>query len=176
MVERRLVVEPVEPYVEPARRLALEEFVSSYPGFYLLKRPAPRPSYRTNPDQASCEYNTAQLRLNVDPFADRWGVLPIRKREGNPYPDRVSIGRAVNCDLVLRVPVISKVHAHFVRQLDGSLSLRDNQSFNGTFHNGRKLDPASCVLLTVADRVRFGPIPFELVDAARMCEVLRTDL
>src|SRR5262245_27832586 len=42
-----------------------------------------------------------------------WEILPVAKAAGNPYPDRISIGRARNCDVVMRDPTVSKLHAHF---------------------------------------------------------------
>lgn len=170
-------MDPVDRYLERARERTIEEFVLEYRGFYLLKRPAKRPSLSEKPEhRPSYEYNTVQLRLNVDPFADRWGVLAVRKREGNPYPERISIGRAGNCDLVLRVPVVSKVHAHLLVEPDGSLCLRDNQAQNGTFRNGRRLEPLVSVPLLVGDQLRFGPVPFELTDAPRLHEILRSEM
>src|SRR5689334_23533278 len=52
----------------------------------------------------------------------------------NPFPDRLTIGRATNCDVVIRFAFVSKVHAHLFVQGD-KLTLRDNKASNGTFHN-----------------------------------------
>src|ERR1700751_1190046 len=46
-------------------------------------------------------------------------VRSIVKTPGNPYPDRISIGRARNCDVAIRDPSVSKLHAHFRKRDDG---------------------------------------------------------
>ena len=98
----------------------------------------------------------------------------MKKREGSPYPDRISIGRAPNCDIVLRVHVISKVHAHILHGPDGSFQLRDNHAANSTYLNGRVLTAGSCYPLTLGDEVTFGPMAFEFVDAELLYDILRT--
>src|SRR5258707_532939 len=65
-------------------------------------------------------------------------IIPVLKRAGNPYPDRISVGRAANCDVVLRDPSVSKLHAHIVMR-GSKFELIDLESHNGTLVNGRKL-------------------------------------
>src|SRR4051812_43525910 len=68
-------------------------------------------------------------------------VLLVRKAEGNPYPDRISVGRARNCDVSIRDPSVSKLHAHFKVRDGGGYELVDLDSQNGTCVNGRPLAP-----------------------------------
>jgi hypothetical protein len=58
-------------------------------------------------------------------------------------PDRISLGRARNCDIVLRDPSVSKLHAHFRVKDDGKFDLVDRLSENGTEINGARLLPTS---------------------------------
>ncbi len=53
--------------------------------------------------------------LSEEEFVGRGGfeVRWIAKSEDSPYSDRFSVGRARNCDIVLRYASISKLHAHF---------------------------------------------------------------
>jgi hypothetical protein len=99
-----------------------------------------------------------------------------KKRKGNPYPDRISIGRALNCDIVLRVPFVSKIHAHIVSEADGSLSLRNHQPANSTFHNGRKLLPGATRQLSLGDSLGFGSMEVLLLDAERLYQLLTTEV
>lgn len=68
----------------------------------------------------------------------------------------VRIGRGMDCEVMLRDPQCSRVHA--ILQNDrGVWRLRDNGSLNGTFVNGRKTDEA---LLVDRTYVRVGNTEF----------------
>ncbi len=118
----------------------------------------------------------------VDPVSLRRGtsarkaphleVLPVVKAPGNPYPDRVSVGRARNCDLVMRDPSISKLHAHF-RVGGPTLELVDIDSQNGTRVNGRQLAPHQPATVASGDTILFGSVAAKLVDAAMLYDLLR---
>ena len=84
-------------------------------------------------DPVSLKRSAARRAPNVE-------VLAVVKAPGNPYPDRVSVGRARNCDVVMRDPSVSKLHAHF-RVGGPKLELVDIDSQNGTRVNGRALAP-----------------------------------
>ena len=49
-----------------------------------------------------------------------WIPQPLVKREGSPFSERISIGRAPNVDIVIRSPFVSKLHAHFVLRPDNA--------------------------------------------------------
>lgn len=99
-------------------------------------------------------------------------VLPVVKAPTNPYPDRVSVGRARNCDVVMRDPSISKLHAHF--RLGGDkLELVDAASQNGTRVNGRPLTPHQPQLVEPGDVLWFGTVSCKLVDASALYDLLR---
>jgi predicted component of type VI protein secretion system len=99
-------------------------------------------------------------------------MVPVTKAEGSPYPERISIGRARNCDVVLRNPSISKLHAHF-RVGGAQMQLVDSGSQNGTRVNGLVLAPGTPVNVVPGDVVRFGSVTCRLVDAATLYDVLR---
>jgi hypothetical protein len=104
----------------------------------------------------------------------RWDspLAAISKRPGNPFPDRVSIGRAPNCDVVLRLPFVSKLHAHVIK--DGTeRMLQDNGSSRGTLLNGRRLLAHEPAPLTLDDEVTFGVQPTRVIDAARALGMLK---
>ncbi|MCU1277395.1 MAG: hypothetical protein JWM53_941 [bacterium] len=99
-------------------------------------------------------------------------VMPVVKAAGNPYPDRVSVGRARNCDLVMRDPSVSKLHAHF--RIGGpKLELVDIDSQNGTRVNGRALAPHQPAQVSNGDTILFGSVAAKLVDAAALYDLLR---
>ncbi|HWE28191.1 MAG TPA: FHA domain-containing protein [Polyangia bacterium] len=99
-------------------------------------------------------------------------VLPVVKAPAHPYPDRVSVGRARNCDIVMRDPSVSKLHAHF-RVGGPTVDLVDIDSQNGTRVNGRALAPHQPVQVANGDIVLFGSVACKLVDAAALYDLLR---
>ncbi len=98
-------------------------------------------------------------------------VIAIAKAAGNPYPERIALGRARNCDVVLRDPSVSKLHACFCL-VDAALELTDVGSHNGTRVNGRALLPHRPMRLVVGDLIVFGDVAARLVDAALLRELV----
>jgi len=103
-------MEAIRSYLSLAHSTTCAEFVAQTNPLYFLKRPVHRATATLGPPAISFE--TKLARLDIDPFAAEWRIVAVKKREGNPYPDRFSIGRAPNCDVVVRLPSVSKVHAH----------------------------------------------------------------
>ena len=94
---------------------------------------------------------TAPLRLIAEegPFAGQ--VFEIR-------PGPLTVGRAIDNDLVFDDPSLSRKHAR-VRHNGDFIELEDLGSSNGTFVNGRKIDTATA---RPGDVVRFGELVFRL--------------
>ena len=116
-------------------------------------------------DPVSLRRSTMRRSQNIE-------VLPVVKAAGNSYPDRVSVGRARNCDIVMRDPSISKLHAHF-RVGGAKVELVDIDSQNGTRVNGRALAPHQPAQVANGDTVLFGSVACKLVDAAALYDLLR---
>lgn len=85
-------------------------------------------------------------------------ALPIRKNAENPFQAHISVGRARNCDLVIRHPSVSKLHAR-LRAEPGQLTLIDAGSQNGTFINGTRLLPQESMPIGTNDQLLFGSVP-----------------
>ena len=72
-------------------------------------------------------------------------------------PERVLIGRAVNCDIVLNDLNVSRTHAEIRRESTAAWSVADLGSTNGTLVNGRHIAE---VMLNEGDRITTGTTTF----------------
>jgi hypothetical protein len=174
-------VEPIEDWQMKAIRLPRHEFLGENAGFYLVKRPeiappADREEYGSDPpidfETVSAVPIAPTGSASDESFPWEWRLTRIAKKEGNPFPDRISVGRAPNCDICIRLPFISKLHAHFVPKDDGTVDLVDQRAANGTSVNGRQLTAGERVSLNVRDKIWLGTLELELADAARLYDLL----
>ncbi|HXV85045.1 MAG TPA: adenylate/guanylate cyclase domain-containing protein [Gemmatimonadales bacterium] len=83
------------------------------------------------------------------------GDQAVDLTEGRP----VVVGRAVTSDLPIYDPTVSRRHAEVILR-NGSVSVRDLGSSNGTFINGTQLAEAS--VAQDGDTVTFGKVAFRL--------------
>lgn len=112
-------------------------------------------------------------RSDRAPTSEQLQVIPLVKSANNPYADRISIGRARNCDIMIRDSGISKLHA--LIWMDGeAFTLADVGSQNGTCLNGRKLKANEAVPLDRNDEISFGTVPATFMDAAGLHAILKT--
>jgi hypothetical protein len=86
-------------------------------------------------------------------------AVPLRKRAGagKDFSERVSVGRAMNNDIVLRAEGVSKFHAWFVCDEEENYYAADAASRNGTTLNGGAIDE-SPALVVAGDVLRFGGV------------------
>jgi hypothetical protein len=155
---------------ELAQSTTRDEFVAKQPHSFLVLEQAlfdqEQVGFSTQVvDPVSLKRSMVRRPQNIE-------VLPVVKAAGNPYPDRVSVGRARNCDLVMRDPSVSKLHAHF-RIGGAKLELVDIDSQNGTRVNGRALAPHQPAPVGNGDTILFGSVAAKLVDAAALYDLLR---
>src|SRR5687768_18616867 len=68
---------------------------------------------------------------DVDTDADELEVLPLIKKPGAQFGDRITVGRTSNNDIVLAHHTVSRLHVYF-RQRDGRWWITDAGSKNGT--------------------------------------------
>ncbi len=75
-----------------------------------------------------------------------------------PPEAELAIGRAAENDLQLIDPGLSRHHARVAIAADGTATLADLGSTNGTFLNGARLFPREPAPLRDGDRLRLGPV------------------
>jgi pSer/pThr/pTyr-binding forkhead associated (FHA) protein len=66
-----------------------------------------------------------------------------------------TVGRAIGADFIVDAALVSRVHCRLTALADGGLEVRDMDSTNGTFVNGRRVDAAR---LASGDRVQIGRV------------------
>jgi FHA domain len=99
-------------------------------------------------------------------------VAPVVKVPGHPFPDRISVGRALNCDIVLRDPSVSKLHAHFKVLGPGEAELTDIKSVNGTRVNGEWTTSGQAVRVESGDTIIFGGVACQFLDPKALFDLL----
>jgi len=99
-------------------------------------------------------------------------VWEIAKRPGAPFKDRIGVGRAPNADVSVPFPRISKYHAYFSEEPDGSHTLTDAGSKNGTWVDDGRLGDKEPVVLRDGAYVRLGPYGFRFHTADGFCALV----
>src|SRR6056297_1767344 len=79
-----------------------------------------------------------------------------KKKEFTLPSTVTTVGRRQDCDLCIPLMVVSRRHCQFNSD-DGTLSLRDLGSANGTYVNGEIIDETD---LSAGDRIQIGPLTF----------------
>jgi hypothetical protein len=159
--------------IQLAQERSLAEFVALHPGLYLVVS-------RDGGGGAPIAFETVAVAtrparsLDIERAAAGVEVLAVAKAPGNPYPERISLGRARNCDLVFRDASVSKLHAHF-RVIGGDvtrLEVVDHGSHNGTRVAGTRLLANTPTAVKSGDALVFGRVATKLVDGAALYEAL----
>jgi hypothetical protein len=152
------------------RRGALGERAPTPPaiGFRTTTRVGDEPSTRLcTPFDA----RRLELRLALAPHV----AVPLRKRvgSGKEFIERVSVGRAMNNDIVLRHESVSKVHSWFVRDEEHESYGADAGSRNKTLLNGEALGTLVPVKMASGDTLRFGAVDAIICSPALFWEAVR---
>jgi hypothetical protein len=144
-------------------------FCMNWPGYFLLTAPSQSPGARrfiTEPAEPRPTQVTTPTRMRFD--VQRLGKSSASQPSSST---RISVGRAGNCDIVLRHPSVSKLHANF--RLDGDyVGILDNGSRNGTAVNDEPLIPEKRTQVHSRDRIRLGALETVLLDAEGLYQFL----
>lgn len=101
-------------------------------------------------------------------------VVPMRKRaaSGSAFMDRISVGRALNSDVVLRHESVSKFHGWLEVDDERQVHAYDAGSRNGTFVAGVRLQPRTCAVVPSTAELRFAAITVRVCPAEVLWDAL----
>ena len=111
-------------------------------------------------------------QLAPEVLRDLYYVLPLRKRSEAAFLRSVSVGRARNHDIVLRHRSVSKFHGSIELDDEGRLFVRDANSSNHTFVNGRQVSERE--ELHAGDALQFGSVEAYLCTTETLWRTLHT--
>ena len=157
-----------EEIFQLVRSLARPAFVAQKPGYFLLV------TTFLDESAAKSAFHTASVSgQGVAIRAPKLEIFPVAKARGAPFPDRILVGRASNCDVVLLDPSVSKLHAHLRLVSGGGFEVVDIGSQNGTTVNGVKLAPDAARPLKPRDGIVFGKVAAKFVDAGMLYDMVK---
>jgi hypothetical protein len=139
-----------------------EAFRERYPHPFLVvvySPPAESDSRVTN----TVETDNKDIDLN-DKAATVKRIIPLLKSDRNEYRMKITVGRDLSSDIVIRSTKISRLHAAFVPRKRGVYQITDMGSANGTVVNGVRLNAEQSVRLKSGDMVALWRYLFQFVE------------
>lgn len=168
---------------------SLAQFELKYTGWYLYGNPVADDSsaiqYQTDVIKPSdfrkllAQSQNANTTLPTsDAMSSEHFVMEIKKKPSSAFTGWITIGRAVNNDIVLRYPTVSKLHARLEIETTAfgdpiGFQLVDNNSTGKTVFNGQMLEPNQVVPISIGDTILFGSITTIIVDASTLWNKLQ---
>ncbi len=179
--------------IQDMRKKTLAQFQIAYTGWYLFGGPTQGEdsdiSFKTDvisPEEFSRLVKEQQRADSAAPFtSDTDGieladcfVYEIRKKPGSAFSQWITIGRALNNDIVLRFPTVSKLHARLEIETTAfgdplGYHLIDNHSTGKTVHNGELLAADKLISIAIGDIILFGNIRCTVMDGTLFWKQLR---
>ncbi|HEY4182829.1 MAG TPA: FHA domain-containing protein [Kofleriaceae bacterium] len=116
-----------------------------------------RATTHTVDDEEPGETIQAQVRLPTSPPVADLEIYPLAKKPGASFPDRITIGRTPNNDIVISDQSISRLHA-YVRAERGAWFVADAGSKNGSWLDKLTLDARKERPIQTKAKLRLGDI------------------
>lgn len=167
-------------YVLEVREKSRDQFAKTYQNAFLLLHIEERPTdhqwtFKTQTLSStgiSVAQAMAKQGLKLSPELAQYYVFPVVKAMNNPWPERISVGRARNNDIVLADSSVSKLHAHFSFGDGTKQHLTDAGSRNGTRINEEALVEHVRTAVRPGDVITFGGTTVTYLDAAGLYELI----
>jgi len=154
-------METVQTYWALSRSSSRAEFIQRHPHPFLVKDARLLPTDLKKSSAFETLSAGGGLPLPAPSAApaspSQCAVWKILKKETNRFDGMVNVGRTSTNDVVLDFQVVSKFHAFFTPTVPpGGCQITDPGSTNGTFVQGRKLEPKVKRALEDGDEISFG--------------------
>lgn len=99
-------------------------------------------------------------------------LFPLLKKPGAAFPDRITIGRTANNDVVIADTSVSRLHAYVRRANDGRWVVADAGSKNGSWLRGVALEPRREQPLVSNAVLKLGEVDVTFYQAAELYAAL----
>src|SRR3954467_6019908 len=145
--------------------LGRDEFLAAAAPAVLVRHRPPAPENISRAAAAAALALDQDLRETVDgrmrhgkftAEATEMEVYPLAKKPGASFPDRITIGRTANNDVVINEHSVSRLHA-YVRQAEGWV-VADAGSKNGSWLNDAELAARREAPLVPGGVLRLGDV------------------
>jgi pSer/pThr/pTyr-binding forkhead associated (FHA) protein len=158
---------------ELARALGREDFIERLPDAVLVVMSEIVTEETSGEDDTQVDDTVSGTpRRTLTKIPDVFETLAVRKKRHNEDKERITLGRERTCDIVVRTPGVSKLHAHFVPTQP--LQLVDRGSQNGTFVGDRRLVASQPVAVAPGVQITFGDLVTKLVSPEELYVLLKT--
>jgi hypothetical protein len=164
---------PAEQWRRALEGVTRASFVTQHPYAFLVWVPSLNPHVTPPARNQQLGFHTqvhgSQTKEIVQAStasSDEVLVIPLKKAPENPFPERISVGRAPNCDIVFREPSVSKLHGHFRDVSADSAVFMDAKSANGTRLNGAVMAAGAGIEVKSFSYLIFGRIRVQLLASA----------
>jgi hypothetical protein len=159
--------------VELARALSREDFVARLPDPVLLVLSELVIEEATGDEDTQVGETVGGKPVKVrDEVPANFDALAVRKKRRGAEGERITLGREKTCDIVVRTPGVSKLHACF---LPGQpLRVLDSGSQNGTFVDGKRIPADQPVEVQPGAQLVFGDLATRLISPTELYGLLKT--
>ena len=169
-------------YLASFEDLALSQFVTAYPNGFLVEKSEgffdKDVMFQFLTDVVEDEQVLEQLRQGkVRSAVLDARVIEITKRKDITEPDKITVGRSPDNDIVIYNKMVSRRHAYLeLSSEDQGCFLVDIGSSNGTFLNNKQITPLEKYQLTDADEISIGPETTVLFFASKAFHTFLSEL
>jgi hypothetical protein len=166
----------IEEWLNLREAMSRAQFEAAHPNPCLLRRRETRRG-DARADTERVAFDTGVVMPNAHTTSSPPGlqgaqIFPIVKAPRNPFPERISVGRALNCDIVLREASVSKLHAHFQKVMADEALVTDVKSANGTRVNGKRIGAGMAIRVVSGDLLQLGGVVVQFVSSKALYDVL----
>lgn len=167
-------METFESYSKLLNELGDEAFLARFPHGFFVRRKTREPVAGGAAVAGPRIDRFETITKSGDGMFDLPGLVPLLRRDKSPFTDRITVGRATNCDVLLILPTVSKLHAQLWLGERGAIAeLSDEASSNGTKVNDLPVKAGERVSVAPGDRMCFGKLVVEWCTTATVVEILR---